>query len=148
MMEKNSRIFVAGHGGLVGSAIMRKLEREGHGSVLTRARAELDLLDQRGVHAFFRETRPQFVFVAAARVGGIKANAENQADFLYENLVIATNLIHAAAESNVEKLLFLGSSCIYPRDAAQPMSEDALLTGPLEKTNEGYAIAKIAALKL
>ena len=148
MMQKDSRIFVAGHRGLVGSAIVRKLAREGHANVLTRTRAELDLLDQRAVHAFFRDERPQFVFVAAARVGGIKANAEHEADFLYENLVIATNVIHAAAESNVEKLLYLGSSCIYPRDAAQPMREEALLTGPLEPTNEGYAIAKIAALKL
>jgi GDP-L-fucose synthase len=148
MMQKDSRVFVAGHRGLAGSAIVRKLEREGHANVVTRTRAELDLLDQRAVHAFFRDEKPQFVFVAAARVGGIKANAEHQADFLYENLVIAANVIHAAAESNVEKLLFLGSSCIYPREAPQPMSEDALLTGPLERTNEGYAIAKIAGLKL
>jgi GDP-L-fucose synthase len=147
-MKQESRIFVAGHGGLVGSAIVRKLQREGHAGIVTRRRAELDLLDQRAVHAFFREQRPQFVFVAAARVGGIVANAAHQADFLYENLVIAANVIHAAAESGAEKLLFLGSSCIYPREAPQPMSELALLTGPLEPTNEGYAIAKIAGLKL
>ena len=148
MMEKDSSIFVAGYRGLVGSAIVRKLQREGHAKILTHARAELDLLDQRAVHGFFREARPQFVFLAAARVGGIAANAAQQADFLYENLVIATNVIHAAAECGVEKLLFLGSSCIYPRNAAQPMREEALLTGPLEPTNEGYAIAKIAGLKL
>ena len=148
MMDNDSRIFVAGHRGLVGSAIVRKLRREGHANVLARTRAELDLLDQRAVHAFFREEKPRFVFVAAARVGGIKANAEHQAEFLYQNLVIAANVIHAAAEANVEKLLFLGSSCIYPRQAPQPMNEDALLTGALEPTNEGYAIAKIAGLKL
>ena len=148
MIEKGSRIFVAGHRGLVGSAVMRKLQREGHSSILTTPRSELDLLDQRAVHSWFREQRPQFVFVAAARVGGIKANSEQQADFLYENLVIAANVIHAAAESGVGKLLFLGSSCIYPREAPQPMREEALLTSALEPTNEGYAIAKIAGLKL
>jgi len=148
MMKSDSRVFVAGHRGLVGSAVVRKLQREGHAGILTRTRAELDLLDQRAVHAFFGDQRPEFVFVAAARVGGIKANATQQADFLYENLVIAANVIHAAAKSGVEKLLFLGSSCIYPREAPQPMSEHALLTGPLEPTNEGYAIAKIAGLKL
>jgi GDP-L-fucose synthase len=147
-MRSDSRVFVAGHGGLAGSAIVRKLRGEGHQNILTRARAELDLLDQRAVHAFFRDEKPEYVFVAAARVGGIQANATRQADFLYENLVIATNVIHAAAEAGVEKLLFLGSSCIYPRQAPQPMSESALLTGPLEATNEGYAIAKIAGLKL
>jgi GDP-L-fucose synthase len=147
-MEKDSRIFVAGHRGLAGSAIVRKLRREGHENILTRTRDELDLLDQAAVHAFFREQRPQFVFMAAARVGGIAANAAFQADFLYENVMIAANVIHAAAESGVEKLLFLGSSCIYPREARQPMREEALLTGALEPTNEGYAIAKIAGLKL
>jgi GDP-L-fucose synthase len=147
-MNKDSRIFVAGHRGLVGSAIVRKLQREGHRNLLTRGRAELDLADQAAVHAFFRRETPDLVFLAAARVGGILANAAHQAEFLYENLAIATNVIHAAAETGVEKLLFLGSSCIYPRDAAQPMKEDALLTGPLEATNEGYAIAKIAGLKL
>lgn len=148
MMGNDSRVYVAGHRGLVGSAIVRKLQSEGHRNIVTRTRAELDLLDQRAVHTFFREQKPEFVFVAAARVGGIKANATHQADFLYENLVIATNVIHAAAESGAQKLLFLGSSCIYPRDAAQPMKEEAILTGPLESTNEGYAIAKIAGLKL
>src|SRR5438874_2890347 len=147
-MRRDSRIFVAGHRGLVGSAIVRRLHAEGHTSVLTRTRQELDLLDQRAVHAFFHEQRLEFVFLAAARVGGIGANAAQQADFLYENLLIAANVIHAAAESGVEKLLFLGSSCIYPREAPQPMREEALLTGPLESTNEGYAIAKLAGLKL
>jgi GDP-L-fucose synthase len=147
-MKQDSRIFVAGHRGLVGSAIVRKLRREGYANVLARSRAELDLLDQRAVHAFFAEQRPEFVFVAAARVGGIEANRSHQSEFLYENLVIAVNVIHAAAERGVEKLLFLGSSCIYPRDAPQPMEEESLLTGPLETTNEGYAIAKIAGLKL
>jgi GDP-L-fucose synthase len=146
-MRTDSRIFVAGHGGLAGSAIVRKLRREGHENIVTRSRAELDLLDQRAVHDFFRRTRPEYVFMAAARVGGITANAAQQADFLYENLVIATNVLHAAADT-AEKLLFLGSSCVYPREAPQPISEDALLTGPLEPTNEGYAVAKIAGLKL
>ena len=148
MIRNDSRIFVAGHRGLVGSAIVRKLLREGHGNVLAPAREELDLLDQRAVHAFFREQRPETVFLAAGRVGGITANAAHQADFLYENLVIAANVIHAAADSGAEKLLFLGSSCIYPRGAPQPMTEEMLLTGSLETTNEGYAIAKIAGLKL
>ena len=147
-MNSQSRIFVAGHRGLVGSAIVRKLQREGHANVVTRTRAELDLTDQAAVRAFFRRERPEFVFLAAARVGGILANATHQADFLYENLAIAANVIRAAADHDTEKLLFLGSSCIYPRDAAQPMREEALLTGPLEATNEGYAIAKIAGLKL
>jgi GDP-L-fucose synthase len=147
-MNRRNRIFVAGHRGLVGSAIVRKLRREGYDDILTRTRADLDLVDQAAVNAFFRHEKPDLVFLAAARVGGILANATHQADFLYENLAIAGNVIHAAAESGVQKLLFLGSSCIYPRDAAQPLKEDALLTGPLEPTNEGYAIAKIAGLKL
>lgn len=147
-MNKESRIFVAGHAGLVGSAIVRRLRAAGHETIVTRTRAELDLLNQSAVHRFFREERIHVVFVAAARVGGIHANATRQADFLYENLVIATNVLHAAAENAVEKLLFLGSSCIYPRHAEQPIREESLLTGPLEPTNEGYAIAKIAGLKL
>ena len=147
-MNEKSRIFVAGHRGLVGSAIVRKLHAAGHENVVTRPKAELDLTDQAAVQAFFRRERPEAVFLAAARVGGILANATYQADFLYENLAIAANVIHAAAEHGTEKLLFLGSSCIYPREAPQPMSEEALLTGPLEPTNEGYAIAKIAGLKL
>ncbi len=147
-MHKTSRIFVAGHQGLAGSAIVRNLNESGHECLITRTRAELDLLDQKAVHEFFRAERIEYAFIAAARVGGIYANATEQADFLYENLVIATNAIHAAAEHGVTKLLFLGSSCIYPRDAVQPIREHALLTGPLGETNEGYAIAKIAGLKL
>jgi GDP-L-fucose synthase len=166
-LSPTSRIYVAGHTGLVGSAILRRLQSDGFTNIVTRphragssfrnsqfeirnghAVAPLDLLDQRAVHDFFRAERPELVFMPAGRVGGIQANAESQADFLYENLVMTANVIHAAAENGVEKLLYLGSSCIYPRDAAQPMREDALLTGPLEQTNEGYAIAKIVGLKL
>ena len=147
-MEPDSSIFVAGHRGLVGSAIVRKLRREGHSKVIVRTRSELDLLDQGAVQHFFRSEPIDFVFVAAARVGGIVANASYQADFLYENLTLETNILHAAALANVGKLLFLGSSCIYPKMASQPIREDSLLTGPLEPTNEGYAIAKIAGLKL
>ncbi|MFP5245212.1 MAG: NAD-dependent epimerase/dehydratase family protein, partial [Thermoanaerobaculia bacterium] len=135
-MNENSRIYIAGHRGLVGSAIVRRLERDGHTNLVTRTRAELDLLDQRAVHEFFRNERIDYVFLAAARVGGIVANSTRQADFLYENLVIATNVMHAAAEARVEKLLFLGSSCIYPKFADQPIREDSLLTGALEPTNE------------
>lgn len=148
LIDQESRVFVAGHRGLVGSAVLRKLRADGYRNVIVRTREELDLLDQAAVHRFFREGRIEYALIAAARVGGIFANATQQADFLYENLVIAANTIHAAHESGVEKLLFLGSSCIYPRMAPQPMREDALLTGPLEPTNEGYALAKIAGLKL
>jgi GDP-L-fucose synthase len=147
-MNANGPIYVAGHGGLVGSAIVRRLQREGRTDILTRTRDELDLRDQRAVHEFIRRETPGCIFVAAARVGGILDNSRRQADFLYENLIIAANVIHAAAEHGVEKLLFLGSSCVFPREAPQPITEEALLTGPLEPTNEGYAIAKIAGLKL
>lgn len=147
-MNRESRIFVAGHGGLVGSAIIRKLHAEGHTGIVTRPRAELDLLDPRAVDAFFRDNRIEFVYVAAATVGGIHANATQLTRFLYENTLLAMNVIHAAAEHGVAKLLFLGSSCIYPREAPQPLREEYLLTGPLEPTNEAYAIAKIAGLKL
>ncbi len=140
-------IFVAGHRGMVGSAILRRLRSEG-ANTLTRSRAELDLLDQRAVTAFLAGTRPEAVIVAAAKVGGIHANATYPAEFLYENLMIEANLIHAAHLAGVDRLLFLGSSCIYPREAPQPMAETALLTGPLEATNEPYAIAKIAGIKL
>lgn len=147
-MKRNSKIFVAGHRGLVGSAIVRRLTDDGYENLLLRTRDELDLLDQRAVTDFFSASRPEYVFLAAARVGGIHANATRQADFLYENLIIAANVIKSAADHGTEKLLFLGSSCIYPKHAEQPMREDSLLTGPLEPTNEGYAIAKIAGLKL
>jgi GDP-L-fucose synthase len=140
-------IFLAGHRGMVGSAILRRLEAEGTRTI-TRTRAELDLTDQHGVRAFLRETRPEAVIVAAAKVGGIHANDTYAAEFLYENLMIEANLIHAAHLAGVERLLFLGSSCIYPKEAPQPMAEDALLTGRLEPTNEPYAIAKIAGIKL
>jgi GDP-L-fucose synthase len=148
MMEHDARIFVAGHRGLVGSAIVRKLVREGFRHIITRTRAELDLRDQRAVHDFFASENIQYVFLAAARVGGIYANATQRVDFLYDNTLIAMNAIHAAAEHGVVKLLYLGSSCIYPKFAPQPIPETALLTGELEPTNEAYAIAKIAGLKL
>lgn len=147
-LDKTAPVFVAGHRGLVGSTIIAELAKKGHVAVVTRTRAEVDLLDQASVKRFFREQGISYVFVAAARVGGIHANSTRQADFLYENLMIAANLIHAAFEAKVKKLLFLGSSCIYPRHAPQPIPESALLTAPLEATNEGYALAKIAGLKL
>lgn len=148
MLEKNSKIFVAGHRGLVGSAIMRNLESKGFTNLIVRSRAELDLREQASVNAFFREERPDYVFIAAARVGGILYNQHYQADFLYDNIMIAGNVIHAAAEHDVKKLLYLGSSCIYPKLAPQPIKEEYLLSGALEPTNEGYALAKIAGLKL
>ena len=147
-MELNARIFVTGHRGMVGSALMRRLQALGYANLVTRSRAELDLLDQRAVHAFLDEARPDYLFLAAAKVGGIQANDRLRADFLYENLVIEANLIHGAHRAGVQRLMFLGSSCIYPRDCPQPIREDYLLTGPLEPTNEPYAIAKIAGIKL
>lgn len=147
-MNKNARIFVAGHRGMVGSAIARRLAAGGYANVITRTRAELDLLDQAAVHAFLAEQRPEYMFVAAAKVGGIQANNVQRADFLYQNLVIQANLIQGAHAAGVQRLMFLGSSCIYPRDCPQPIREEYLLTGPLEQTNEPYAIAKIAGLKL
>ena len=147
-MNSDSRIFVAGHRGMVGSALFRLLRRNGHTNLVVRSRSDLDLRDQRAVDEFFRDVRPELVFVAAGRVGGIHANDTQPADFLYDNIMIAANVIHAAARFDTKKLLYLGSSCVYPRMAAQPITEDQLLTGPLEPTNEGYAIAKIAGLKL
>jgi GDP-L-fucose synthase len=147
-LQRDSRIYVAGHRGLVGSALVRKLRAEGHSGVIVRDRQQLDLLDQAAVLRFFREEKIEYAIIAAGRVGGIQANSTQPAEFLYENLMIAANAIHSAFEARTEKLLFLGSSCIYPRLARQPMAEDALLTGPLEPTNEGYALAKIAGLKL
>jgi GDP-L-fucose synthase len=141
-------IFVAGHRGLVGSAIVRRLRSVGYDNVILRSRSELDLTRQRAVEEFFAAARPRYVFLAAARVGGILANNTYTAEFLYENLAIQTNVIDAAYRHGTRKLLFLGSSCIYPRNAAQPMREEYLLTGPLEPTNEWYAIAKISGLKM
>ncbi|TAK77369.1 MAG: GDP-L-fucose synthase [Aquabacterium sp.] len=143
------KIFVAGHRGMAGSALVRALQaRHVHAEIVVRTHAELDLLDQAAVHAFLAEQRPDLVIVAAAKVGGIQANNIYRADFLYQNLVIETNVIHGAHLAGVQRLLFLGSSCIYPRDCPQPIREDYLLTGPLELTNEPYAIAKIAGVKL
>ena len=144
----DARIFVTGHRGMVGSALVRRLQAGGYTNILTRSRAELDLLDQRAVQAFLAEEKPDYIFIAAARVGGIQANNIHRADFIYQNLMIEANLIHGAHLAGVQRLMFLGSSCIYPRDCAQPIREDALLTGPLEPTNEPYAIAKIAGIKL
>lgn len=146
--ELNQNIFVAGHRGMVGSAIVRRLHTLGYKSVLVAGREELDLLDQHAVRAYFAENRIDQVYLAAAKVGGIHANNTFPADFIYENLMIEANVIHAAHQSNIARLLFLGSSCIYPKHADQPMKESALLTGVLEPTNEPYAIAKIAGIKL
>ena len=147
-MDKNAKIFVAGHRGMVGSAIVRRLQAAGYTNVITRGRSELNLLDQAAVHAFLAELKPDYLFIAAAKVGGIQANNTYRADFLYQNLVIEANLIHGAHLAGTQALMFLGSSCIYPKLAPQPLSEDCLLTGPLEPTNEPYAIAKIAGIKL
>lgn len=147
-MDKTRRIWIAGHRGLVGSALVRRLRADGFENLIVRSHSELDLTRQSAVEQFFERERIEYVFLAAARVGGIVANQRHQAEFLYDNLMIASNVIHAAAEHGVEKLLFLGSSCIYPKLAPQPMKEDSLLTGPLEPTNEGYALAKIVGLKL
>ena len=147
-MNKSARIYVAGHRGMVGSAIMRRLSAGGYDRLLTRSHAELDLTCQAAVSAFLQAERPDYIFLAAARVGGIHANNVYRGEFLYQNLMMEANIIHAAREAGVQKLLFLGSSCIYPRDCPQPIREEYLLTGPLEQTNEPYAIAKIAGVKL
>lgn len=146
-MEKHSKIYVAGHRGMVGSAIVRELERQGYDNIVTRTHAELDLIDQQAVNDFFASERPEYVFLAAAKVGGIQANDTHPADFMYDNMMLEMNVIHAAWKNNVKKLEFLGSSCIYPRMAPQPMPESCLLTSSLEKTNEAYALAKISGLK-
>ena len=148
MSNKRARIYVAGHRGMVGSAIVRSLRARGYGSILTRTRGELDLLNGAAVLAFMQREKPDYLFLAAAKVGGIQANNDYRADFLYQNLVIEANVVNAAHQAGVERLLFLGSSCIYPRDCPQPIREEYLLTGPLEPTNEPYAIAKIAGIKL
>ncbi|RDE16217.1 MAG: GDP-fucose synthetase [Candidatus Thorarchaeota archaeon] len=147
-MEKTDRIYVAGHRGMVGGAILRNLEASGYVDVLTATREQLDLTDQHAVRAWFEEIRPDYVFLAAAKVGGIQANISSPATFIYDNLMIQTNVIHSAYLSSVKKLEFLGSSCIYPRESKQPMKEEYILTGPMEPTNEAYAVAKIAGLKM
>lgn len=147
-MDKNSRIYVAGHRGLVGSAIIRKLRGEGFGNLIMRSHGELDLMRQSDVEVFFKKEKPEYVFLAAAMVGGILANNTYPAEFIYNNLMIQANVIHAAYLAGVKRLLFLGSSCIYPRDCPQPMKEEFLLSGELEKTNEPYAVAKIAGIKM
>lgn len=147
-MDKNAKIYVAGHRGMVGSAIVRRLQSAGYTRIVTRTHAELDLLDQKAVHAFLAAEKPNYSFIAAAKVGGIQANNLYRADFLYQNLMIEANLVHGAHLAGLQRMMFLGSSCIYPRDCPQPIKEDYLLTGPLEQTNEPYAIAKITGIKL
>jgi GDP-L-fucose synthase len=147
-MDKNSKIYIAGHTGLVGSAILRKLRQDGYNNLVFRTKDELDLLDQKAVENFFQEQKPEYVFLAAAKVGGIMANNNYPADFIIENLIIETNIIKSAHKNKSKKLLFLGSSCIYPRDCPQPIKEEYLMTGPLEKTNDAYAIAKIAGIMM
>ncbi len=147
-MDTNAKIYVAGHRGMVGSAIVRNLLAKGYTNIITRTHQELDLINQAAVDRFFAQETPDYVFLAAAKVGGIQANNVFRADFIYQNMMIEANIIHAAHKANVSRLLFLGSSCIYPRDCPQPIKEEYLLTGPLEPTNEPYAIAKIAGIKL
>lgn len=146
-MDKNARIYVAGHRGMVGSAIVRELVRQGYTNIITRTHSELDLCRQTEVENFFANEKPEYVFLAAAKVGGIVANSEALADFMYDNMILEMNVIHSAWKNGCKKLEFLGSSCIYPRLAPQPMMESCLLTGELEKTNEAYALAKISGLK-
>lgn len=145
-MDKNSKIYVAGHKGLVGSAITRNLQKNGYENLIFRTQRELDLTDQKATARFFAEVKPEYVFLAAAKVGGVKANNDFPAEFIFQNLAIETNIIHSAYLNKVKKLLFLGSSCIYPRDCPQPIKEEYFMTGPLEKTNDAYAMAKIAGI--
>ena len=147
-MNKDSKIFVAGHNGMVGSAIVRKLKELGYTKIITKSRKELDLINQFQVNQFFHFERPEYVFLAAAKVGGIKANDDFRADFIYENIMIQSNIIKASHDNGVKKLLFLGSTCIYPKMSTQPIKEEYLLTGPLEPTNDAYAIAKISGIKM
>lgn len=147
-MNRQAKIYVAGHRGMVGSAIVRRLEADGYSNIVTRTHAEMDLTDQSAVAAFFQHEKPDYIFFAAAKVGGIQANNTYRAEFIYANLMMEANVIHAVWKAGVQRLLFLGSSCIYPRDCPQPIKEEYLLTGPLEQTNEPYAIAKIAGIKL
>ena len=148
MINKNSKIYVAGHNGLVGSAILRKLKSKGYKNILTRDKSKLDLTNQDKVNKFIKKYKPKFIMIAAAKVGGISANNNFKGDFIYVNTCIQNNLIHAAFKNNIKNLIFLGSSCVYPKLCKQPMKEEYLLTGPLEKTNEPYAIAKIAGIKM
>ena len=147
-MDKNAKIYIAGHSGMVGSAVLRRLKNEGYDNFIFRSHKELDLINQNEVTQFFNEEKPEIVFIAAAKVGGIQANNMYRGQFLYENLIIQSNIIHAAHINNVNKLMFLGSSCIYPRNAPQPIKEEYLLSGELEPTNEPYAIAKISGIKM
>lgn len=147
-MEKNDKIYIAGHRGMVGSAIKRRLEKDGYTNIITRTSGELNLISQEAAARFFSEEKPDYVFLAAAKVGGIVANNNYRADFIYENLMIEANVIHQSYKNGVKKLLFLGSSCIYPKLAPQPLKEEYLLTGLLEETNEPYAVAKIAGIKM
>jgi len=147
-VEKNSKIYIAGHRGLVGGAIVRRLQAEGYSNLLTRTHAQLDLLDQQAVNDFFEKEKPEYVFLAAAKVGGIGANSTYPADFIYQNMMIGFNVVHASYKNGVKKLLNLGSSCIYPKMAPQPLKEEYLLSGYLESTNDAYAVAKIAVIKL
>lgn len=147
-ITKSSKIYVSGHRGMVGSAIVRRLQLAGYANLLTRTHAELDLISQREVEEFMQQERPDYIFLAAAKVGGIQANNTYRADFIYQNQMIQANIVHAAYQAGLQRILFLGSSCIYPRDCPQPIKEEYLLTGPLEQTNEPYAIAKIAGVKL
>jgi len=147
-MDKNSKIYIAGHNGMVGSAIKRKLELEGYNNIITRTSSELNLINQSSVSNFFELENPEYVFLCAAKVGGILANNDYKANFIYENIMIQSNIIHSSYLYNVKKLLFLGSSCIYPKNAPQPLKEDYLLTGLLETTNDAYAIAKISGIKM
>jgi GDP-L-fucose synthase len=147
-IDKTSKIYVAGHRGMVGSALMRALQAKGYTNIVTRTRQELDLLYQEPVYRFLKDEKPEYIFIATAKVGGILANSTYKADFIFQNLQIEANLIHGAHLAGVQRLMFLGSSCIYPRDCPQPIKEEYLLTGPLEPTNESYAVAKIAGIKL
>ena len=148
MIDLNSKIYIAGHKGLVGSAILRKLKKKGYKKILTADKSKLDLTNQFKVHNFLKKEKPKFIFIAAAKVGGIYSNNKYPAEFIYNNLIIQNNIIHSAYLCNVKDLIFLGSSCVYPRLCKQPIKEDYLLNGPLEKTNEAYAIAKIAGIKM
>lgn len=148
LINKTSKIYIAGHLGLVGSALLRTLEKQGYTRLIYKTRSELNLIDQRATYDFFEKEKPEYVFLAAAKVGGILANNTQRGEFIYENLMVQANVIEAARQSGVKRLMFLGSSCIYPRDCEQPMREDYLLSGALEQTNEPYAVAKIAGIKL